>query len=172
MPTSQPTTQSATERRAAEAQTLALIAKFAPAHVRLVAAVRRSLRKRLPTAHELVYEYRSWFVISYSPSEQGFEGVLAIRGDADGVRLYLSRGNELPDPEKLLKGSAQVRFIDVQSAATLTRPAVATLIEDAIARNPVPFASTGRGRVLVRSTSTKKRRRPAKRTAAPKKKSK
>ena len=69
-------TQSAAERRSAEAEVRALIAKFAPAHLRLIGAMRRSLRKRLPTAHELVYEYRSWFVISYSPNEHGYEGVL------------------------------------------------------------------------------------------------
>ena len=151
-------TQSAAARRAAEAQLRTLIAKFAPAHLRLVGAMRRSLRKRLPTAHEVVYEYRNWFVISYSPSEQGYEGVLAIRGDADGVKFYFNRGKELPDPEKLLKGSAsQVRFIDLESVSTLARPEVASLIDEAIARNGVPFANAGRGSVVIRSTSAKKR---------------
>ena len=71
-------TQSAAARRSAEAQVRTLIAKFAPAHLRLIGAMRQRLRKRLPTAHELVYEYRDFFVISYSPSERGYEGVLAI----------------------------------------------------------------------------------------------
>ena len=53
------------------------------AHLRLVSAMRRWLRKRLPTAHEVVYEYRDCFLISYSPSERGYEGVLAIRGSAE-----------------------------------------------------------------------------------------
>jgi hypothetical protein len=133
----------------------AIIEKFAPENLKLISAMRKLLRKRLPTAHELVYEYRSWLVISFSPSGQGFEGVLAIRADADGVKFYFSRGKELPDPEKLLKGSAQVRFIEVKSASTLTRPAVVNLIEEVIARNPVPFASTGRGPVVIRSASAK-----------------
>lgn len=156
-------TQSASERRAAEAEALSLIKKFAPEQEKLVAAMRKSIRKRLPTAHELVYEYRSWFVISYSPSEAGYEGVLAIRGDADGVKLYFSQGKDLPDPEKLLKGSANVRFIEVEGASTLARPAVVRLIEEAIARNRVPFAGAGRGLVVIRSTAAKKpgRRRPA-----------
>src|SRR5262245_47945538 len=98
--------QSAVERRAAEAELRTLIDKFAPAHLRLVGAMRRSLRQRLPTAHEVVYEYRDCFVISYSPNEHGYEGVLVIRGSADGVKLYFSRGKELPDPEKLLQGSS------------------------------------------------------------------
>src|SRR5947209_14446017 len=110
-------TQSAVARRSAEAQVRTLVAKFAPAHIRLVGAMRRWLRKRLPTAHEVVYEYRDWFVISYSPSEQGYEGVLAIRGSADGVKLYFNRGKELPDPAKLLQGSGkQTRSIDMEGA--------------------------------------------------------
>ena len=62
MSNSQSNTQSAAERRSAETEVRRLIAKFAPAHLRLIGSVRRCLRKRLPTAHELVYEYREWFV--------------------------------------------------------------------------------------------------------------
>src|SRR5262245_45772508 len=133
MSTSQRSIQSGAERRAAVAQLGTLIARFAPAHLRLVGAVRRRLRKRLPTAHEVVYEYRTWFVISYSPSERGYEGVLAIRGSADGVRLYFNRGKDLPDPAKLLQGSSQTRWIHVEGASALARPEVARLIDEAIA---------------------------------------
>ena len=153
-------TQSAVERRAAEAQVRTLIDKFAPAHLRLIAAMRRWLRNRLPTAHEVVYEYRAWIAISYSPNEHGYEGVLGIRADADGVKLFVNRCKELPDPAKLLQGSgSQCRSIDVEGASTLARPEVASLIDEAIARNPVPFARAGRGSVIIRSTSAKKRQR-------------
>jgi hypothetical protein len=153
-------TQSAVARRSAEAEVRTLIDKFAPAHLRLIGAMRRWLRKRLPTAHEVVYEYRDWFVISYSPNEHGYEGVLAIRGSADGVKLYFNQGKELPDPEKLLQGSGnQTRSIDVEGASTLARPEVARLIDEALARNRVPFARAGRGSVVIRSTSAKQRRR-------------
>ena len=151
-------TQSAVARRSAEAQVRTLIAEFAPTHQRLIGAMRRSLRKRLPTAHEIVYEYRDCFVISYSPSGHGYEGVLAVRGSADGVRLYFNQGKELPDPGKLLQGSSHSRWIDVEGAAALTRPDVVRLIDEALARNRVPFAPAGRGSVVVRSTSAKKRR--------------
>jgi hypothetical protein len=100
-------TQSAVARRSAEAEVRTLIAKFAPTHLRLIAATRRCLRKRLPTAHELVYEYRDFFVISYSPNDRGYEGVLVVRASADGVKLCFNRGKELPDPEKLLPGVRQ-----------------------------------------------------------------
>ena len=160
MSTSQLSTQSAVARRSAEAELRRLSAKFAPAHQRLIGAIRRWLRKRLPTAHELVYEYHDFFVISYSPNERGYEGVLAIRASANGVRLYFNRGKELPDPAKLLRGSCnQTRSIHLEGASTLARPAVARLIDEAIARNRVPFARTGRGPVVIRSVSAKQRRR-------------
>jgi len=153
-------TQSAVARRSAEAQLRALFAKLAPAHLRLIGAMRRWLRKRLPTAHELVYEYRDRFVISYSPNERGYEGVLAIRANANGVRLYFNRGKELPDPAKLLQRSGnQTRSINVDGVSTLARPEVARLIDEAIALNRVPFASAGRGPVVIRSASAKQRRR-------------
>jgi hypothetical protein len=164
MSTSQPSTQSAVARRSAEAELRGLIAKFAAVHQRPIGAMRRSLRKRLPTAHEVVYEYRDCFVISYSPNERGYDGVLALRASADGVRLYFNRGKGLPDPEKLLRGSGnQTRWIHLEGASTLVRPAVARLMDEAIARNRVPFARTGRGPVVIRSTAAKQPRgsRPA-----------
>ena len=158
--------QFAAERRSAESQVHALIAKFAPAHLRLIGAMRRSLRKRLPTANEVVYEYHNQgaVVISYSPNEHGYDGVLAIRASADGVKLYFNQGKELPDPAKLLQGSSQTRWINVEGASTLARPEVVSLIDEALARNRGPFAGAGRGSVVMsRSTSAKKRRqrRPA-----------
>ena len=71
MSTSKASTQTAAERRAAEAELRRLIVQFAPAHERLVGAIRRWLQKRVPTAHEVVYEYRDSFVVSYSPSGHG-----------------------------------------------------------------------------------------------------
>ena len=155
-------TQSAAARRSAEAELSTLIDKFAPAHLRLISAMRRSLRKRLPTAREVVYEYHNLgaVVISFSPNEHGYEGVLGIRASADGVKLFFNHAKELPDPAKLLQGAGgQTRSINVEGASTLARPEVARLISEAIAHNPVPFARAGRGSVVMSpSTSAKKRR--------------
>jgi len=164
MITSRMTTQTAAERRSAEAELRRLVAEFAPAHQRLAAAMRRWVRKRLPTAHEVVYEYRDCVVVSYSPNEHGYEGVLALRASAEGVRLYFNRGKGLPDPEKLLRGAgSQTRWILLEKASTIARPEVVRLVDEAIARNRVPFAQTGRGPVVIRSTtaSQPRRRRPA-----------
>lgn len=150
-----PITSATVARKSAEARLRELLAKFAPAHQRLIGSLRRSLRKRLPTTHELVYEYGNLnvVVISFSPTRRGNEGVLGIRVSAEGVRLYFNRGKELPDPGKLLQGSAQARWIPVESTSDLAQPAVVCLIAKAIAHNRVPFARTGRSQLVINSKS-------------------
>jgi hypothetical protein len=160
MSPSQQSTQSAAERRSVEAQLRGLITGIAPACQRLIGTLRRRLRKRLPTAHELVYQYSDSLVISYSPTDHGHEGVLAIRASEDEVRLYFNRGKGLRDPGKLLQGAgSQARWILLEGISTLARPEIARLIEEAIARNRVPFARTGRGPVVIRSVPTRQRKR-------------
>ncbi|MGH9481285.1 MAG: hypothetical protein ACRD1L_04250 [Terriglobales bacterium] len=123
-------------------------------------ALRRWMAKRLPTAHEMVYEYRDAVVISYSPSGRGYEGVLSIRAEAGGVRLYFNYGKDLPDPAGLLQGSGnQTRWINLEGASSLAQTEVARLIEVAIARHRVPFAPAGRGPLVIRPTSAGRRRR-------------
>jgi hypothetical protein len=148
---SAPEPQSTTQRRAAETSLTSLLDKIAPDQQRLTAALREALRTRLPSAHEIIYEYANNVTISYSPTDKGYAGVLALQVCADQVRLYFNNGKGMPDPEKLLNGSAKlVRWIPVESAATLKRPAVMALIDAALARNPVPFATTGVGPIVIR----------------------
>lgn len=135
-----------------------MMARHAPAQARSVSALRRSLGKRLPAAHEVVYEYRDAVVISYSPSGRGYEAVFSIRAAADGVRLYFNYARQLPDPAGLLHGSGtQARWLSLEGASSLARPDVARPIEEAIARNRVPFASAGRGPLIIRPTSAGKK---------------
>ncbi len=158
MSTSEPSTQTAAERRAAEAELSTLINKHASEQLKLVGAMRKWLQKRVPTAHEVVYEYENLgaVVISYSPSGHGYEGVFGIRASAKEVKLYFNFGKGLPDPEKLLQGSGQTRWILMEGASTLKRPEIVSLVDEAIARNKVPFAKAGRGPVVIRSTTSAK----------------
>jgi hypothetical protein len=151
--------QSAAERRTADAEVGALVAKYAAAHAGVFETARRWLQDRLPGAYEVVYEYRDALVTSYSPDERGYEAALALRGAANGVLLYFNHGKDLPDPAKLLKGSGQqTRSIVVEDASTLARSEIAALVEAAIARNPVPYPPDGRGSIVIRSTTARKAR--------------
>lgn len=148
-----------------EAVLRALIEKFDPKDQELIRSVRSAVRKRLPTANELVYDYNTFFVINYSLTDHPNEGIVATAARPDGVRLYLMPGPQLPDPKKLLEGSGkQTRFIRVEDGSQLAHPDVEALIAAAIDLAKVPLPFKGRGRLIIRTDGPKKRpsRGPAK----------
>ena len=147
-------------KRTPEAQLRAFIEDFEPRDQRLIRSVRSVVRKRLPTANELVYDYHTFFVIAYSPTERPTDGIVSIAARTDGVRLYLMQGPQLSDPKKLLLGSGrQTRFIRVEAASQLAHPDVEALIAAAIDLAGVPLPREGRGRLVIRTVSPKRRPR-------------
>jgi hypothetical protein len=148
----------------AEGQLKKFIARFALTDQRLIRAARRAARKWFPTATELVYDNYNFFVIGYSPTERPSDAILSIAARANGVGICFIHGATLPDPARILLGSGkQTRFIRVESADMLERSDVEALVAAAIARAKRPFPAAGRGRLIVRSVSAKRRprRRPA-----------
>jgi hypothetical protein len=144
----------------AEAQLREFIGKFAPAHQKLIRAVRRGLRRRFPTATELVYDNYNFLVIGYGPSDRPSDAIAFITAAANGVGLCFIHGARLPDPERILLGSGkQTRFIRLDSAAVLERPEVETLLAAAAAKAKTPFPMSGRGTLLIQSVSAKQRPR-------------
>jgi hypothetical protein len=149
-------------RRAAtpEAQLRAFIAKFSPDDQRRIRAVRTAMRKRLPTANELVWDNYNFFVIGYSPTERPTDAVLSMAARANGIGLCFIYGAGLPDPARVLEGSGrQTRFLRVDSAARLSDPDVSALIDAAVARARTPYPASGKGRLIIRSVSAKQRPR-------------
>src|SRR6202165_3184329 len=129
------TTKVAPQIGSSEEQLASFIDKFDPKHAALIRSVRKALRKRLPTANELVYDNYNFFVIGYCSTERPSDCVVSIAAGANGVGLSFYYGATLPDPRKLLLGSgSQNRFIRIQSVSTLTRPEVEELIAAAIAQ--------------------------------------
>ena len=53
-----------------EQQLNRFIAKFEPKNQALLRAIRRALRRRFPTAYELVYDNYNFFVIGYSSTRR------------------------------------------------------------------------------------------------------
>src|ERR1700722_10780899 len=147
MKTSKQTASKATKQMASKAgvtseqQLAGFIGKFDSKNATLIRSVRKVLRKRLPTANELVYDNYNFFVIGYCTTERPSDCILSIAAGANGVGLSFYYGAALPDPHKLLLGSgSQNRFIRIESAATLGRPEVEELIAAAIkqAERPLP----------------------------------
>ena len=153
-----------TAAAAAEKQLGGFIAKFDPAHQKLIRAVRKSLRRRFPTGTELVYDNYNFFVIGYSPTERPSEAIVSMFAAANGVGMCFIRGKGLPDPKKLLRGSGnQTRSIRLESPAVLAQPEVEALIDAAVNQSKTPFRATGRGKLVIRSVSAKQR--PRRKTA-------
>jgi hypothetical protein len=153
------------KQRTPEAELRSLITRFGPKDQKLIRSVRAAVRKRFPTANELAYDYSKFFVISYSPTDQGIDGIVAIAARPDGVRLYLMQGPQLPDPKKLLLGSGkQARYVVVEAAGRLAHPDVKALIAAAIDQAKTRLPSRGKGGLIIKSGAAKKksRRRPAK----------
>jgi len=143
-----------------EMQLRAFIAKFDPTDQRLIRAVRLAMRKRLPTANELVWDNYNFFVIGYSPTERPPDAIVSIAARANGVGLCFIHGAALPDPKGVLLGSgSQTRFIRLESAAVLARPEIQALMAAAIDRARISLPRTGRGKLIIRSVSAKQRPR-------------
>jgi hypothetical protein len=144
----------------AERQLKSFVAKFEPRHQTLIRAVRKALRRRFPTAHELVYDNYNFFVIGYGSTERPSDAIVSMAAGANGVGLCFIHGAKLPDPHKLLLGSGnQTRFIRLESVDVFARPEVEALIAAAIARAKTPLPARGRGRLIIRSVSAKQRPR-------------
>jgi hypothetical protein len=145
----------------AEAQLESFFERFDTKNQKLFRSARSALRKRFPTANELAYDYADSVVISYTPTEHGKDGIVTIALRADGVRLYLSGGPKLPDPKKLLQGSAGiVRYVPLEAAGDLDHPDVKALVAAALAQAKVPYSSKGKGTLTIRPTTAAKRKSP------------
>jgi hypothetical protein len=144
----------------AATQLASFIAKFDPAVAKLIRTSRAAMRKRLPTALELVYDNYNFFVIGYSSSERASDCVVSLAAGPNGVSLSFYYGASLPDPDGILLGSgSQNRFVRLESAATLATPAVERLIAAAVAQAERPMPATGRGALVIKSVSAKQRPR-------------
>src|ERR1700733_4958835 len=123
------TTEVAPQIGTSEEQLASFIDKFDPKHAALIRSVRKALRKRLPTANELVYDNYNFFVIGYCSTEKPSDCVVSIAAGANGVGLSFYYGASLPDPHKLLLGAgSQNRFIRLDTAKVLSDPHVEELI--------------------------------------------
>jgi hypothetical protein len=148
-----------------EEQLAGFIDKFDSGNAALIRSVRKTLRRRMPTANELVYDNYNFFVIGYCSTERPSDCIVSIAAAANGVGLSFYRGASLPDPRGLLLGSgSQNRFVRIESAATLVQPGIDELIATAIALAANPLPAGGRGKLVIRSISKKQkaRRKPTK----------
>jgi Domain of unknown function (DU1801) len=141
-------------------QLASFIAKFDPAVARLIRSSRSALRKRLPTANELIYDNYNFLAIGYASTERTSDCIVSLASYARGVSLFFYYGAKLADPQRVLLGDGkQVRFLRLESAATLARPEVEALLREAVEQAKTPLPKSGRGRLIIKSISAKQRPR-------------
>jgi hypothetical protein len=135
----------------------ALIARLDAKDQKLFRAVRTALRKRFPTANELAYDYGKQFLLAYGPGDRGIDALVSIVARANGLQLAFTQGKHLPDPKKLLSGSGQSRYIQLESTRQLSHPELKALFAAAIDEATVPLPSKGKGQLIIKATAASKR---------------
>ena len=137
------------------------IAKYAPDVRALAKAALVTLRARLPGATELVYDNYA-LTVAFSPTERPSHAVVGITLYPRWINLGFMEGAGLDDPAHVLLGSgSQYRHIRLASASDLDEPAIAALIDQAVANGDGgAFDPKRRRRIDVRTESAKPRSRP------------
>jgi hypothetical protein len=141
--------------------------KYKPEIASQARACLSRMRKVTPGAIEMVYDNYNWLVIGFSPTERPSDAVFSIVLPPNHITLCFLQGAELPDPEKLLRGSGRVvRNIRLASPKTLDKPAVRDLIRAALAFAKVQFNPKQKRQLIIKSISARQRprRQIAKRT--------
>ena len=150
----------ATRKPSPNAQFSAFLSRFSPEIVALVKRCLPKIRRVIPCAYQLVYEYSNSLVVAFSMSESGYEAIVAVAISARGIQLYFDKS--LPDPKGLLKGSGtKVRSVTIKAASELDQADIQALFKAAIKRSGVSFPTTRSARMVIKSASKKHRtRRP------------
>jgi hypothetical protein len=156
----------------AETQLAGYFAKYEPAMAELGKALRAKLRARLPGLFEIVYVYerQNALVISYSPTEHGYEGLCSIALYPDRVHLHFAQGALLSksDPKKLLQGSGKtVRHVVLNSVADFDRPEIEVLMAAALKLAKLRLDASAKSSVIIKAEAQKQRARRATKAARP-----
>jgi hypothetical protein len=87
------------------------IEKFEPRHQAIIRGARKKLRKRFPTATELVYDNYNFFVIGFSPNDRPSDCIVTVAAAANGVGLCFVRGARLLRSGQIVAGLRQAETL-------------------------------------------------------------
>lgn len=156
----------------AEKQLADYFTRYDAAIAKLGKALRAKLRARLPGLSEIVYLYENQdsLVISYSPSEHGYEGLCSLALYPTSVKLFFGQGARLSksDPGRLLQGSGKtVRHVVLTAASDLDRAGIEALLAAALKLANVRLDAQAKGALIFKAEEQKQRARRATKTASP-----
>ncbi len=146
-----------------EEQLDAFIARYTPDVAAIAQEALAKMRRRLRGAVELVYDNYNALAIGFGATERPADLIFSITLYPRWVSLFFTNAADLPDPNKLLKGSGKaIRHIVLEDASVLDRPAVQALMACAIKRAATSLDAKRTNRVIIKSISARQRpRRPA-----------
>jgi hypothetical protein len=155
-----------------ETQFASFFAKYEPEMAKLGSALRTKLRNRLPGLFELVYVYenQSALVISYSPTENGRDGLFAMKLYPTCVNLFFGQGARLSksDPSKLLQGSGNtMRHVVLNAVSDFDRAEIEVLMAAALKLAKLRLAANAKGPVIIKTGAPKQPARRATKAARP-----
>jgi hypothetical protein len=134
--------------------------------------LRAKLRGRLAGLFEVVYVYENQnaLVISYSPTENGYDGLYSLALYPSGVKLFFAQGALLSkaDPNKLLQGSGKtVRHVVLNTVAEFDRAEIEVLMAAGLKLAKLRLNASAKGSVIIKAEAQKQRARRASKTARP-----
>jgi len=154
-----------------ETQLASYFAKYEPAIVTLGKALRAKLRARLPGLFEVVYVYdnQNALVISYSPTENGYDGLCSIALYPRWVKLFFAQGALLSksDPNRLLQGRGTVRHIVLNTVADFDRAEIEVLMAAALKLAKLRLNASAKASVIIKAEAQKQRALHASEVARP-----
>lgn len=155
-----PRARKAVEAASPDTRVEAFIARFDAPVAKIARACRSALRKRFPTAMEIVYDNYNALAIGFCSTERTSDCIVSLAVFPRGVSLSFYYGATLPDPQGLLEGSGnQNRFVRLDSAAALKKPAVDALLRAAVAQARTPLPKGEPGYTVIKSVSEQQRPR-------------
>jgi hypothetical protein len=86
-------------------QLAGFIAKYDRLLAKLARAARAALRKRFPTAIELVYDNYQFLAIGFGATERASDCIVSLAVSPKGVALSFYGGATLPGPDRILLGT-------------------------------------------------------------------
>ena len=140
------------------------VAKYTPAIAAQLRDARRRLRARFPRGVEMVFDNYNALVFGIGPTDSSRDSFISIAGYPKWVTLFFLDGAALHDPDGLLEGGGkQVRGIRLKTAADLDSPAIAALVEQAVAPHRDALAAApALATVIKMEVGNQRPRRPAK----------
>ena len=112
---------------------LSLLDDYDPVIAALALGVRELVLEEAPEANEFIYDGAYTVAVHFTPTSRWQDAFCHITAHTKHVNLGFSRGTELPDPKKKLKGTGKlIRHLSVSGSDDLDNPDLRVFLRAAL----------------------------------------